>query len=59
MDLPGSFTPENYVYFIALGCVVLFTLLAILFVALWVKQFYSKHLKNLEEILNQFDEDCE
>lgn len=60
MNLPDSFTPENYGYFAALALVILFTILAIIFVGIWASIFYGKHLKTLEHILEQFeDEDHE
>lgn len=57
MDLPHSFQKENYFYFFALLLVILFTLLAIFLVGLWVNQFYGRHLKELEKILGEFEEE--
>lgn len=59
MNLPDSFTHENYGYFAALFLVILFTILAIFLVGIWVSMFYGKHLKELEKILQQFDEENE
>lgn len=57
MNLPDSFTPENYGYFAALILVILFTILAIFLVGIWVSLFYGKHLKELEHILEQFEDE--
>jgi hypothetical protein len=57
MDLPDSFQRQNYVYFLALLLVILFTILAIFLVGIWVNQFYGKHLNELEKILSQFEEE--
>ena len=59
MNLPDSFTHENYGYFAALMLVILFTILAIFLVGIWVSMFYGKHLKELEKILQQFEEENE
>jgi len=59
MNLPDSFTHENYGYFAALFLVILFTILAIFLVGIWVSMFYGKHLKELEKILQQFEEENE
>lgn len=59
MNLPDSFTHENYGYFAALFLVILFTILAIFLVGIWVSMFYGKHLKELEKILQQFEDEEE
>lgn len=59
MDLPQSFVRENYLYFSLLFLVAFFTALTILFIGIWVNQFYGKHLTELEKILEQFEEDHE